>query len=342
MSEEPILPHDETRLRAWMSRVESQLISVNALAIDNAERIALLENQPGPPPDGIPAAMRGLWIQAWADPAQSVRNAANVGANTIFVFVGNGRAVSVHNTHGIPLPNGEYFSQTVNEAARQGIDVYACIAGRHFTRQDYPEQDLLNRVDGVDRHWLDFRNAGARALLVGLAVDIVREYGVNLILDYFRYHQPWYRESGVLEASDVTLAVGQVFDAVSDRAIVAASPVGPLNDSEWSAYEKGQEWDAWLDARLVHWASPMSYHDLPALRERVREWTATGHYPSMLCPVLSFLRYQSGGPYVKTVDDFRSEIRYAYDSGVLGLCVFDETDMAQVPQLADVLRDEWQ
>ena len=42
---------------------------------------------------------------------------------------------------------------------------------------------------------------------------------------------------------------------------------------------------------------------------------------------------------IRSCAEFRSEIRHSYDTGALGLSVFDEANMTG--ELGDVLRGEW-
>jgi hypothetical protein len=309
-----------------------------------ASRVSALEPPPPPPASGVPAGMRGMWLQNTSDPTTArnrVRHAAGLGANTVYWFAGVGANVRFRNSQGIPVT--EVLDDVCDEAAKAGVVVYAALPAKYFTRSSHPNQNLRGRVPGVNEDWLDFRSAAARDLMAGLARDAAEGYGVNIILDYCRYHRDWFpglRDQGVLSANDITEMVRVVYQALPSGTLMAMSPMGRLDVSPYSAANNAQDWPAWLDQGIVDWLSPMCYHDEPFLQTRIAEWRATGFYPERICPLLSIERALQP-PEEKTAAGWRAEIRASYASGARGLAVFDENLANRYPSLASVLHDEW-
>jgi len=271
---------------------------------------------------------------------ERVEAAAQLGANTVYVFVGSGSRTTFLNSQGIP--STDTLSATIQAAQKHGIRVYAAIPVKYFTRSGYGEQNLNGRYPGISENWLDFRNPAARKLIADLAVDIAQQYNVaGIVLDYIRYSRFWYPSSG-LTPDDITSCVCETHDALAGTGVqLEASTISIYRDNTYGALDAyGQAWVDWLDRECIDRIQPMTYLDLSRLKARLAEWVATGHYPERITPILSPIRWDSD-PNPKTASDWRSEIRFIRQS-TDHLNVFDERHLGRHPLLADVLVKEWQ
>lgn len=309
-------------------------------------RLTALETGLQPhPPVGVTQGMRGMWLQNTSDPEVArarVRIAASAGANTVYWFCGVGARVRFRNTQGIPF--NDVLSDVINEAHKANMAVYPCLPSKYFTRVDFPQQNLRGKgVPGCNEDWLDFRETGARALIAGLALDLA-EYPIDgIILDYTRYHRNWFpaaRDAGLLSDAEITETVRLVRETLPPGVLLAASPMGRLDTSPYSAFNNAQNWPAWLSLGLVDWLSPMVYQDAAFLQDRIAEWRATGHYPDRICPLLSFEKALQP-PEQKYPNGWRAELQAALDSGARGIAVFDEALANRYPELVPVLREMW-
>lgn len=324
---------NETELIAALTRLETMVGGLSVALSDLAFRVTALEE--GIPDFQLPHGLRGVWLQMTTNTETArarVRAAADVGANAVFVFCGHGRAVTFQNSHNIPVV--ETLLDTIDEAKQNGIDVYACIPSSYFWRTDYPAQNARHSLGHTD-DWLDFRNRDARELIAGLCADVAAYDIAGVCLDYTR----WWRGSGQ-DAAFVTQTVAAAYEAIGGLTALCASPISIYDDSEWSALNYGQAWHDWLDDGIVDWLTPMVYSGQWHLDRRLQDWKGAGYWPDWVAPVLS--PCTSGDiNRPKTADAWRVEIQTVANADGRGIAVFDQGLLAQYPNHAQVLREEW-
>lgn len=333
---------DYSELEDILVAQAAQLAEQDAMITQLAARLAILE-PPGPHlPEGVPAGIRGLWIQRTNDHAKArarVQAAASVGANTIFVFTGTGRGVTFVNSQGIP--SSDSLTATIDEAKQHNISVYPCLPSKYFWRAEYPDQNL--RTFGISENWLDFTNADARGLIAHLAYDMTQYDIAGVILDYTRFSRHWYADAGFTSAS-ITVTIQTVHEVLqSTGKKLTASPISVYDKSKYSALNYGQKWHDWIEHGLVDFLIPMVYSGQGHLDRRLSEWTQAGYYPQMVAPIIAPSKWSGGSTETpKTDNEWRTEIRTVLDGGARGVVVFDERTLSRHPSKAQILLEEWQ
>jgi len=321
--------------------VLSQLCATLQQAINNLDaRVLALETAPQV---GIPAGIKGLWLQD-ANPnnynVESVQQAAALGANAIFIFVGTGRGVSFENSAGIPR-NSNDLGMIVNEAARLGMVVYPAIPTKYFWRLAYPYQDMIGKL-GITEHWLDYRNADARELIATLCADLAKYHISGICLDYTRWSRYWYPGSG-LTPDAITETVAMCSEILIGTGVkLCASPISIWDDPTYGALTAyGQDWHAWLDYGYADFVFPMTYYG-EWLQERINEWKAAGYWPTWTAPILSPVKWQGGSTEIQKTDaDFRAEFATLRANGARGCAMFDLATIQKYPSKQAILIDEW-
>jgi hypothetical protein len=336
---------DYTELEHVLAENDMRLDSLSAtLAETNNElaalaaRVAALEKPPAVP--GVPDPLRGVWVQGTGNHETArirIQTAANVGANAVFVFVGTGRAVTFDNTQ--QISNVNTLDSTIDEAKRYGMAVYPTLAAKFFWREAFPQQDIYGKL-GINEHWLDFRDAGARALIAALCSDLAQYDIAGVCLDYIRWSRFWYPGSG-LTPTPVTDTVRACQAALQGTGkTLVASVISIYDDSVYSALSYGQEWHRWAGDGILDWLSPMVYAGQWHLDRRMEEWPLLGFWPHLLGPSLSPCT-SGDNTRPKTLAAWQLELDTLKKANARGLIAFDEALLVQYPAHAQLLREAW-
>jgi len=295
----------------------------------------------------VEVGIKGVWIQASSSSTtirERIQTAASLGANTVYIFQGTGRGVTFANSQDIPFTDS--LTAAIVEADRHGIVVIPAIPAKYFWREGYPLQDVYNRIPEADEHWLDFRSAEARDLIVSLVRDLTNNYDIGgVILDYIRWDRDWYRSAGLGEwglmetvrlCHDETEMAGLSLHASVISIIYYDETYGAIQGY-------GQNWPVWLDNGYLDYAQPMTYHDAVWLQGRVQDWIATGHYPDRIYPVIAPVYWPSpdGLETAETLESWRAEMEYIYSTGNLNLALFDTGVFVRFPQFVPITVEIW-
>lgn len=324
-----------------ITAILAQLATVQQALINHDARIAALETSP--PIVGIPAGLRGVWLQMWQTNDESIQQAADFGANAVFIFTGTGRSVTFANSAGIPRSTDNRIEVVLEAAQYLGLDVYAALTTGYFWRDAYPDQCISHTL-GIDTSpfadWLDYRNAGARELIATLATDLAKYPIKGICLDYTRWARQWYPGSGLTpDAINQTVALCK--QRLGNSVTLCASPISIWDDPTYGALPAyGQDWHTWLNAGSVDWLTPMVYSGQSFLDARLREWQTLGYWPAKATPVLSPCT-NGNSTTPKTDDAWRTEIRTVQDAGARGFTVFDLSILMAQPSKASILREMW-